>query len=107
MTDLPKNHRPGSHWRILAHELDGSSYGEPIEDDHEHRGPSEFDELVVDEWLHLEQLDKRLWYMRLGPLLIHVTVGERGRAKQVSVTCDEDGYEHTDDMDSYSWRSDG
>jgi hypothetical protein len=91
---LPKRHRPGSQWRILAHTLasDGSYVG-PIEDSSEKYPATEFDELVVDEWLHLEQMDSRIWSLRVGPLLITTTVGERGQAREVYVEDDQgDGW---------------
>ena len=54
---MPKHDAPGTHWRLLAHED-----GEPLEITN--RGL--FDELVVDGWLHIENLDPRRWWMRLG-----------------------------------------
>lgn len=56
----------GERWRLLAHES-GGSYA--VED----RGT--FDELVVDDWLHVEQLDDALWWIRLGDARIHVRLG--------------------------------
>jgi hypothetical protein len=70
---------PGSEWRLLAHERE-----ERIEA--ENRGI--LDELVVDDWLHLEQMDVAQWCMRLGDARIIVTVGA-----QVAVDI-ERGYYH-------------
>lgn len=91
---FPKNHRPGSSWRTLVHRREGErGYGKPIEDDNDrHAAPTEFDELVIDDFLHVEQQDPRNYWMRVGPLRINVTVGERGQARVVSVTEEDDGY---------------
>jgi hypothetical protein len=35
-------------------------------------GPVEFDELVIDHWFHLEQMDDRVWWMDVAGL--HITV---------------------------------
>lgn len=37
-------------------------------------GEGVFDELVVGEWLHLEQMDHDLWWLRVGDARILVTV---------------------------------
>jgi hypothetical protein len=48
---------PGARWRILAH--DGADAVQL-----ENRGI--LDEVVVDDWMHLEQMDERRWWMRVG-----------------------------------------
>lgn len=45
--------------------------------------PSELDEVVIDDWLHLEQMSKREWWLRVGDYTINVWVGERGQAESV------------------------
>ncbi|MCC7540627.1 MAG: hypothetical protein IT379_30710 [Deltaproteobacteria bacterium] len=40
-----------------------------------------FDELVVDDWLHVEWLDERVWWMRLGDARIQVEICDDGIAK--------------------------
>lgn len=47
----------GKSWRILAWEE-----GVPLE--LQNRGT--IDEVVVEEWLHLEQMDEHLWWLRVG-----------------------------------------
>lgn len=37
-----------------------------------------FDELVVDHWLHLEQLDERTWWMRVGDARLQVSIAKDG-----------------------------
>lgn len=60
---------PGRRWRLRAH--DGTSAFEA-----ENKGT--FDELVVDHWLHVEQMDERLWMVRIGDRGILVTVNADG-----------------------------
>ena len=64
--------RPGTRWRLLAKESAGDLQVE-------NRGV--FDELVVDDWLHLEQMDDTSWWMRLADARIMIRVQPDGRAK--------------------------
>jgi hypothetical protein len=59
--EMEKERRPGSRWRVLARdgERQISAQNEGI-----------FDELVVDDWLHLEQMDDTRWWMRLADVRI-------------------------------------
>lgn len=83
---------PGYEWRILAHRrtMDRLSYPDKhevemrsIDFDH----PVEFDEVVIDHWLHLEQLSDRIWYLRLGVWLMYIRIDGDGR---VEVSMSED-----------------
>jgi hypothetical protein len=47
----------GARWRLLAHRANGSL---EIEND------GQFDELVVDDWLHIEQMEPAVWWLRVG-----------------------------------------
>jgi hypothetical protein len=60
---------PGRRWRVRAYE--GSSVFEM-----ENKGT--FDELVVDHWLHVEQMDERVWLVRAGTRGFVVTVNVDG-----------------------------
>lgn len=100
--------RPGSPWRLLVHEYageqpDGTLYStsHTVSNDPEaakSRGPlqhvyllpptTEFDELVVGRWLHVEQMDEALWWLDIGGLVVHVVAGDDG--KPVSVWWDLD-----------------
>lgn len=56
----------GDRWRILAHyrtakQRKGKEYPFTFEAQDE----GGFDELVVDDWLHIEQMDNAVWWMRL------------------------------------------
>ena len=42
------------------------------------RGPAFFDELVIDDWFHIESMDDRRWYLRIGDALMYVHVPRKG-----------------------------
>lgn len=92
--------KPGYRWRILAHEKETAS-AKPdhtgVRLDIRSRWPStlatdarvlegnwEFDELVVDNWLHVEQMDFRHWWLGVGNgddfFHINVFVDAKGQA---------------------------
>ena len=58
--------RRGKHWRIRA-----QRGGETVELE----GDGVMDEVVVDHWLHVEQMEKRAWWVRIGDARIQVTLG--------------------------------
>ncbi len=60
---------PGARWRVLAH--DGTQQVEL-----ENRGI--LDEVVLGNWFHLEQLDDRTWWIRVGDARILAHVGQPG-----------------------------
>lgn len=76
--DTPAAGKPGSRWRILARdgERKVTAQNEGV-----------FDELVVDEWLHLEQMDDSTWWLRVGDARIDIKVLSDGRA-EVSIERD-------------------
>ncbi len=61
----------GKKWRLLTH--DG---GKRVE--LENQGT--FDELVVDDWLHIEQMDESVWWLRVADARLMVTIDSEGRA---------------------------
>lgn len=65
-----KGPQHGREWRLLAHEDGG-----PVEV--ENRGV--FDELVVDQWLHIEQMDTNVWWLRVGDARLWVKLDSQGR----------------------------
>lgn len=102
--------RPGSPWRILAHtwigkRQGGLRYGDSWHVDNEagvtdreeridgglyfsreyHFPGTEFDELVVGEWLHVEQMSGRRWWMNVGGVTLWVTADKDGKPKRVTV----------------------
>jgi hypothetical protein len=52
---------------------------------HELPGNTEFDELVVGQWLHVEQQDATRWWMNIGGVTIWVTADRDGRPRHVTV----------------------
>lgn len=105
--------RPGSPWRLLAHEYVGlQPSGISYETEHHvtndpaaqgrreaavarlkmppelmrtHTLPPncEFDELVVGSWLHVEQMDEQLWWLDIGGLTVHVEADADGKPLRV------------------------
>lgn len=71
MTRERKNKpRIGSIWRTSA---DPKGYrGERMRA--ESNGSHVFDELVIDDWLHLEQLNHDTWWLRVGDMIIDVRI---------------------------------
>jgi hypothetical protein len=62
----------GKVWRVLAHRGDGGSV--------EVENHGAFDELVVDDWLHIEQMDAAVWWLRVGDARLWVTLDNMGQA---------------------------
>jgi hypothetical protein len=98
--------RPGSPWRILVHEwLGGSgntvkygtshhvtnqaSFGGRTSDSEFSKthllAGSEFDELVVGSWIHIEQMSTTRWWMNIGGVTIHVDADRDGKPRAVDV----------------------
>lgn len=98
--------RPGSPWRILVHDwlgrqgqrdtgcLYGTSHhitnrpknGERSEHSTETVFPgTEFDELVIGRWIHLEQMDATRWWINVGGVTVWVVADRDGRPRHVSV----------------------
>lgn len=63
--------KPGSSWRVEAR-LGENKF---VVSDH-----GTFDELVVDQWLHIEQLGDRTWWMKVGDVRLEVEILADGKA---------------------------
>lgn len=78
MTTNPFKKKPGHSWRI-------SCTATP---DHPQRFAAEnlggFDELVVDDWLHIEQMSDREWWIRIGDRVLWVKVPRSGEGVEVT-----------------------
>jgi len=61
----------GKVWRVLANDGDAAV-------ELENKGV--FDELVVDRWLHIEQMDHNRWWMRVGDARILIVLDDTGKA---------------------------
>lgn len=72
---------PGSNWRLLAH-----SKNDQKDISFENEGI--FDELVVDDWLHIEQMDTNVWWMRVGDARIVVRL-KKGHRPMVTIDREE------------------
>jgi hypothetical protein len=74
----------GSRWRLLAHErfpgkkMSGQAH-------HIEIPGTEFDELAVGRWCHIEQMDVGRWWMNIGGVTLWVDADRDGRAKSVTV----------------------
>lgn len=79
--------RPGSPWRVLAWEYTGKGEyaGAKVDIGSDQHPGTEFDELVVGQWLHVEQMNATQWWMNVGGVTIWVTADRDGRAKYVTV----------------------
>lgn len=62
--------RAGGRWRLLAHET--LPHGASGEAHHVNIPGTEFDELVVGQWLHVEQMGSGSWWMAVGGVTVHV-----------------------------------
>lgn len=82
MTAPKRRPRPGYRWRVLAHEDHGPS--------HAMQDQGRFDELVVDDWLHIEQMQNRVWWMQLGAYAVWIRLPKRG---PIEITIDPGGYD--------------
>jgi hypothetical protein len=111
---VPGPRRAGSPWRILVHEYAGERKAYDVSNDPAAPGrhaettrrlnemrpdlpPSEeatavtvlagteFDELVVGKWIHLEQMDTGRWWMNVGGVTVNISADRDGRPRRVSV----------------------
>lgn len=99
--------RAGSNWRLLVHDMEGrKSYGkahnvvsdkrqgllptspDPADSQYERTlviPNTEFDELVVGKWIHVEQMNTGRWWVNIGGVTVQVIADRRGRPRHVSV----------------------
>jgi len=105
----PELRRPGARWRLLVHEWAGrvsgqrdgmygaahsiasdTAFGGKVPDGEHYKNHlfenTEFDELTVGRWLHIEQMDHRVWWMNIAGITVHATVDRDGRPLRVWVS---------------------
>lgn len=100
MTGTKALRRAGSKWRLLVHEYAGGGFygqahdvrGFPYrgeqQSEWETRHPiesTEFDELVVGQWIHVEQMAPGSYWMDVSGVVIDVQVDRDGKPKHVLV----------------------
>jgi len=71
-TPPPTNAPESARWRIQAKDGDRIIALE---------NEGMFDELVIDQWLHLEQMDDDRWWLRIGDVTMSGTIDADGNAK--------------------------
>ena len=99
----PQRHRPGSRWRVgWGNPTDEPNVWGTIECLGDHTsirlpdlthavaGPTAFDELVVDQWFHLEQMDKDRWWLGLrredgSSISMFIWIGDTGSATDIAI----------------------
>lgn len=78
----------GSRWRILAHDRGGAplsvasadiSGGGSIAGGTLLFKRTVFDELVIDDWFHLEQMSRDSWHLIIGDQHHAITIGKDGK----------------------------
>jgi hypothetical protein len=99
---MPKKLRSaGADWRLLVHEPRGKSHdvrsgpykGEPSEHEERHPIPgTEFDELVVGQWMRAEQMDTGAWWILIAGININIRVDRDGRPRRVLLEGPNDNY---------------
>lgn len=65
---------PGYQWRTLAHHDNGTEIAASSGTD-----PVCFDELVIDDWFHLEQMDDRDWHLIIGHRHFHIHIHDNSQ----------------------------
>lgn len=108
MSNARKRRSAGTDWRLLVHVYNGpnSMYGtahnvksdprmgllatspDPVDSDDEKTivlPDTEFDELVVGRWIHIEQMDDGVWWMNIAGVTVHVKADRNGRPQSVRV----------------------
>lgn len=109
----PRLRRAGSPWRLLVHGpgpagvshhvTNRPSYGSVLPDN-EHREThvleaTEFDELAVGRWLHVEQMDAGRWWARIGDVTVQIEVDRDGRPRAIAITGPDTAHASTPECD--------
>jgi hypothetical protein len=69
--------KPGASWRVSSRHPRYGFGGGASSLDHPR---SIIDEVVIDGWLHIEQMDARQWWVRVGNLHVNVELRTDGSA---------------------------
>lgn len=87
---------PGRPWRILVHNRVGGAARHVQSEPPRHLNDAatsttttlpdtDFDELVIAKWAHIEQMDSKSWWMNIGGVTLWVNVDRSGRPTAVTV----------------------
>lgn len=98
--------RAGAPWRLLAHERIA---GQRVTGQAHHIGipGTEFDELVVGRWIHIEQMDTGKWWMNIAGVTVWVRADRDGRPTSVDVYGPGDYAEAVEGCEYYlTWHED-
>lgn len=86
--------KPGAHWRLSAggdkpgtrinvEAGDGTiktlGLTRHVKSEVVLKGNQIFDEIVVDDWLHVEQMSERHWWAQVGDARVEITIDRRGQ----------------------------
>jgi hypothetical protein len=80
-TKARKSKKPGARWRLQAYSAKRCKGRTFYRDRFDIENQGIFDELVIDDWFHIEQMDDRCWWVRLGQNTTFVKIDRKGRAK--------------------------
>lgn len=96
----PRLRRAGSPWRLLVHEpgpagashhvTNRPTYGGNALPNTDRRRThvleaTEFDELAVGRWLHVEQMEAGRWWLNIGSITVWIEADRDGRPRAVAV----------------------
>ena len=95
----PRRPLPGRTWSILAHGTNRPA----IDLQFDQKSRTTFDELIIDDWFHIEQMDDRAYWVRVGPLVLFVRIPSNGEV-DVSV---EVGDTEAGTYRAFEWDADG
>lgn len=89
--------KPGYSWRFNAPSNREKSAFKDVEGD----GKSFFDELVVDDWLHIEHMRDNYWWIRIGDSLsINIVVDEKTGETDIKISDANKGNQVVNMLDS-------
>lgn len=84
------NFKPGYKWRsLIKTDLNSTSRQLTHENNENHFLPTYFDELVIDQWFHLEMIDENLYWMRVGDYKVDIKFNGDSDCPEVYVEKEE------------------
>lgn len=63
---------PGANWSVTAREF----VGDNVHDVFAASNKGIIDEVVIDNWFHMEQMDYNRWWFRIGDAVVDVSIDE-------------------------------